>query len=402
MTHSVSIIGKKRKLMDDNDDNDDNDEKNNLKRQKVDLKIKKGQPPKKGNRIEMIPSYYFFIDGYRFIAPYNFEYKCFAKGRWFNRKIYDVMTKEFVAYDKIYYKKAIEIGKILVRDKKVNLDYIVKNGDWISHSIHRHEPAILNRKIEIVFEDDDIMVVNKPSGIAIHPCGKYRYNTLIYILYNQYQKQLFSAHRLDRVTSGLLILCKNKQITQKIAEKIRDRDMKKTYLAKVFGKFPEKDNNELITVNQPIKCKNHQKGIHEIHKDGKNALTQFKFISYDKENKTSLVECYPKTGRTHQIRLHLQYLGYPIINDVVYGGKLLNSDKNKNSWIPNSDEDKLILINNLKKHWNENCDECHTTLKEINGEIENIRMSKQQEICLHSLKYECNEFCYTVPNPYWY
>ena len=255
---------------------------------------------------------------------------------------------------------------------KVNLNYIVKNGDWISHKIHRHEPAVLNRKIQIVFENDDIMVVNKPSGVAIHPCGKYRYNTLIYILYNQYEKQLFSAHRLDRVTSGLLILCKNKQMAQNIAQKIRDRDMKKTYLARVHGKFPTKINHknqnqdqdqqeqkindnddkiEIISVNQPIKCKNHQKGIHEINKDGKEAMTEFKFISYNGE--TSLVECYPKTGRTHQIRLHLQYLGHPIINDVVYGGKCLNDNDNKrkNGWIPTENKDKLTLIDNIKKHW---------------------------------------------------
>ncbi len=369
-------------------------------------KQKKTHPPKKGHRIEKIPSYYFFLNGYRYIAPYNFEYRCFAKGRWFKREIYEVMITEFVAYDKIYYKNAILNGKILVCDKKVSLNYIIKNGDWITHYIHRHEPPILHSKIDIVTETDDLMIINKPSGIAIHPCGKYRYNTLIYVLYNELEKELYSAHRLDRVTSGLMLLCKNKEIAQKIGEKIRDRNIRKTYLARVKGKFPsklisenkeenkEEKDVEIITVNQPIQCKDHQKGIHEIHVNGKEALTDFKFISFN--GKSSLVECYPKTGRTHQIRLHLQYLGHPIVNDFVYGG----IESNNKHWIPQNEEDKSKLIDNIKKHWNNDCIECETILKEINGEHQVIRNSAP-EIWLHALKYECDDFSYSVPKPYW-
>merc|ERR1712228_755322 len=272
-------------------------------------------------------------------------------------------------------------------------DYIVKNGDWISHKIHRHEPPILHRKINIIEETDNILVINKPSGIAIHPCGKYRYNTLVYVLYNELQKELYSAHRLDRVTSGLMLLCKNKETAKAIGQKIRDRNMTKTYLARVKGKIPLrlKDKGkeaEIITVNQPIRCKNQQNGIHEIHQDGKEAVTHFKFLSFN--GQSSLVQAQPKHGRTHQIRLHLQYLGHPIVNDFNYGG----TEQSFQHWVPENKEEKSKLIDNLKNHWNEDCDECKTILKEINGEKTNIRNSAP-EIWLHALKYECDDFSFT-------
>merc|ERR1712062_213891 len=96
------------------------------------------------------------------------------------------------------------------------------------------------------------------------------------------------------------------------------------------------DDVGLITVHQPLRCVDHKTGQQEIHPDGKEAETSFKFISYDDESDSSLVECYPKTGRTHQIRLHLQYLGHPIVNDVCYGG----DDNNKTHWIPGNEEEK--------------------------------------------------------------
>ena len=386
----------KRPKIDSNDDDEGKCSKNKRKK-----KNKRGQPPTKGNRIEKIPSYYFFLNGYRYIAPYDFEYRCFAKGRWFKRTIYEVMTSEFVAYDADYYKNAILNGRILVCGNRVSLDYIVKNGDWISHKIHRHEPPILHREIKIIEETENILVINKPSGIAIHPCGKYRYNTLVYVLFNELQKELYSTHRLDRVTSGLMLLCKNKETAKRIGQKIRDRNMTKTYLARVKGKFPLSLNDEseckeaeIITVNQPIRCKNHQKGIHEIHEDGKEAVTHFKFLSFDGES--SLVQAQPKHGRTHQIRLHLQYLGHPIVNDFNYGGK----EQSFPHWVPEDEEEKSKLIDNLKKHWNDDCDECKTILKEINGEQTNIRNSAP-EIWLHALKYECDDFCFAAPMPDW-
>jgi len=395
-----------------------------LNRNQNQNKNKKGQPPTKGSRIEKLPSYYFFLNRHRYIAPYKFEYRCFAKGRWFERSIYEVMTTEFVAYDAAYYKRAIESGKILVRNEKVDLSYVIKNGDWIAHFIHRHEPPVLHREIEIVHEDNDIMVVNKPSGVAIHPCGKYRYNTLIYILYNEWEKELYCAHRLDRVTSGLLLLCKTKKMAQTLGKKIRDRSMKKTYVARVKGRFPRKqqqlqqpqtdtdtdehknenenesesDNEaELITVQQAIGCIDQQKGVHCIdEKEGKEAETQFRFLKYNAKDDSSLVYCHPKTGRTHQIRLHLQYLGHSICNDFAYGGE----EHPHRHWIPSAEQEKRELLEDLNKHYDEQCDECQTIVKEINGETSNIRNSAPQ-IWLHALKYECDEFSHSVPMPDW-
>jgi len=162
------------------------------------------------------------------------------------------------SYPRSYYESAIESGRILVSGQKVSCDYKVKGGDELTHTVHRHEPAVAladditlkdssestTPPINIVYEDDTILVVDKPATLPIHPCGGYNFNSLFEILSHwkpdKYgQGKLFTIHRLDRLTSGLVVIAKSSAIARELSKCISERDgCEKIYLARVKGKFP--------------------------------------------------------------------------------------------------------------------------------------------------------------------
>ena len=189
----------------------------------------------------------------RIVRPYPFTFATFAKQRWLGRSILDVYHSEFGSYPRSYYESAINEGRILVSGKQVSCDYLIAQHDELSHTVHRHEPAVAicdgtlgspgdKRMIEVVHEDEDIIVVDKPSTLPIHPCGGYNYNSLIHILAAQdptLKDRLSPIHRLDRLTSGLSIIAKKKDVAKKMGKCILDREhCEKVYLTRVRGKFP--------------------------------------------------------------------------------------------------------------------------------------------------------------------
>jgi 23S rRNA-/tRNA-specific pseudouridylate synthase len=126
---------------------------------------------------------YYFENGLRKVYPYDFTWTTNCKERWTNRTLYDIYSKEFTrAIRNLSLDHMISSGRIRVNDEIKDKNYLLKNGDKITHKHHRHEIPVTARKIKIIHEDDDFLVINKPSSIPIHPCGKYRYNSLINIL----------------------------------------------------------------------------------------------------------------------------------------------------------------------------------------------------------------------------
>ncbi|KND01530.1 RluA family pseudouridine synthase [Spizellomyces punctatus DAOM BR117] len=257
---------------------------------------------------------YYFEKGLRKVKPYKFVYQTYAKGRWQGRPIIEVFAKEFQDKPRDYYEKAICTGKILINNERISLDYVLRNGDLLSHSIHRHEPPISDQTVEIVYSDTDMLVVNKPSSIPIHPTGRYHHNTILHILRSPEfnYSNLFPVNRLDRLTSGLCLIARNKKRSQELMVEFQQRNVEKTYLCRVRGEFP----TEEIICEEPILTVSHKLGVNTVSPEGKECKTIFKRWSYN--GLTSVVECKPLTGRTHQIRVHLQYLGYPIANDPIY------------------------------------------------------------------------------------
>ena len=223
----------------------------------------------------------------------------------------------------------------------------MNNGDVISHTLHRHEPPVSGQAIGVVYEDDDMIVINKPAGVPVHPAGRYNYNSIIEIM--RAERGLgtnpLPCHRLDRLTSGIMVIGKNPKAAEKLSMQIQDHHVKKEYVARVIGEFPEGD----VVCEQPVMQISPKLGLNRARASGKNAKTVFKRLAYyppakpsirNRENGVdikseketirdskmewkakkghSVVRCLPVTGRTHQLRVHLQYLGHPISNDPIY------------------------------------------------------------------------------------
>lgn len=256
----------------------------------------------------------YIIDGdLRRTTPYFYTYMTYCKLRWRDRSLLDIFSNEFRLYPESYYIKALENGQVTLNGKKTNKDTIIRNGDLICHRIHRHEPPVSSRPVKIVYQDDKIVVIDKPSGVPVHPTGRYRHNTVTYILKKEHGLVVHPCNRLDRLTSGLMFLGKTAKAAENMVDQIKNREVTKQYIAKVVGEFPIDE----VTIDKPVYTYDPRVSLNIVdEKKGKEAKTAFKRLSYDGES--SIVLCKPYTGRTHQIRVHLQYLGFPIINDPIY------------------------------------------------------------------------------------
>ena len=234
-------------------------------------------------------------------------------------------------FSRVTIQRLIEEEKILVNNKKVKVSYKVQNEDSIT--IQEEEPKDIELKaqnipIEVIYEDNDIIVVNKPKGMVVHPANGNPDGTLVNAIMAICKDSLSGiggeirpgiVHRLDKDTSGLLIVAKDDKSHINLSEQLKNHEVKKTYIALVRGVVKENE----ATINMPIGRSSKDRKKMAVTKSGKNAITHFKVLQrYDKY---TLLEIVIETGRTHQIRVHLSEIGYPIIGDSVYSN-------GKNEW----------------------------------------------------------------------
>ncbi|KAF3923415.1 hypothetical protein ABW21_db0206290 [Orbilia brochopaga] len=262
-----------------------------------------------------IPPWYF-EGGFRRVKPYHYTYNTYCKERWRNKTIYDIYATEFRDRPQEYYRNAVLTGMISVNGKPTNsLDQVIRNGDIVTHTLHRHEPPVTDKPVTVVCETDDMIVINKPAGMPVHPAGRYHYNSVVEIMrFERGGWNPMPCNRLDRLTSGLMFIAKTKESSKSMMIQLQTRTIKKEYVAMVKGKFPEGD----VVVEQPILAISPKLGLNRVRADGKHAKTLFRRMSYNPAKDYSVVQCLPFTGRTHQIRVHLQFLGHPIANDPIY------------------------------------------------------------------------------------
>ena len=220
--------------------------------------------------------------------------------------------------------RLIEDGNILVNGKNAKVSYKIQENDKISVEIPEPKQIELKAQdipIEIVYEDSDIIVVNKPKGMVVHPANGNPDGTLVNAIMAICKDSLSGiggeirpgiVHRIDKDTSGLLIVAKNDNAHVKMSEQIKNHEVKKTYIALVRGVFKENE----ATIDMPIGRSTSDRKKMAINKNGKNAITHIKVLK--RFDKYTLLKVNIETGRTHQIRVHLSHIGYPIVGDYTY------------------------------------------------------------------------------------
>ena len=220
--------------------------------------------------------------------------------------------------------KLIEDGDVLVNGDVKKISYKVQAGDIIEVNISEPKETGIKAQaipLEIVYEDNDIIVVNKPKGMVVHPANGNPDGTLVNAIMAKCKGSLSGiggeirpgiVHRLDKDTSGILIVAKNDQAHINMRKQIKDRKVKKIYIALVKGSIAEEE----ATINMPIGRSTKDRKKMAVRKDGKEAITHFKVLKrYDKY---TLLEIKIDTGRTHQIRVHMAEIGHPVVGDSVY------------------------------------------------------------------------------------
>ncbi len=220
--------------------------------------------------------------------------------------------------------RLIEDGNILVNGKNAKVSYKIQENDKISVEIPKPKQIELkaqNIPIEIIYEDSDIIVVNKPKGMVVHPANGNPDGTLVNAIMAICKDSLSGiggeirpgiVHRIDKDTSGLLIVAKNDNAHVKMSEQIKNHEVKKTYIALVRGVFKENE----ATIDMPIGRSTSDRKKMAVNKNGKNAITHIKVLK--RFDKYTLLKVNIETGRTHQIRVHLSHIGYPIVGDYTY------------------------------------------------------------------------------------
>lgn len=221
-------------------------------------------------------------------------------------------------------KELVQAGEVLVNGKKSKVSYKVQKGDLIQVTVLPLEPLKLeaeNIPLDIVYEDEDIIVVNKPQGMVVHPAVGHPSHTLVNALLYHTRDLADSpegfrpgiVHRIDKDTSGLLMVAKNAAARESLEKQLAAKSNKRQYLAIVHGNFAEEEG----TIDAPIGRNPKDRKQMAVVEKGKSAVTHFKVL--EQYQGYSLVECQLETGRTHQIRVHMAYIGHPLAGDPLYG-----------------------------------------------------------------------------------
>ena len=223
----------------------------------------------------------------------------------------------------------IKDKNITVNGKATKSSYKIEENDEIAIEVPEAETTEIkpeNIKIDIVYEDSDIAVINKQAGLVVHPAHGHYSGTLVNaILYHIKDLSGINGeirpgivHRLDKDTSGLIVIAKNDKVHTALTEMFQEKKIKKTYLAILKGKLNKSEGKIVTQIGRDKNDRKKMTVIDDITK-GKNAITNYKVVSQN--NLFTLVKVNIETGRTHQIRVHMRHLGYPILGDSVYGRK---------------------------------------------------------------------------------
>ena len=239
-----------------------------------------------------------------------------------------LLADRFPELTRSYIQKMIRDGDVLANEKLIRASYKAAEGDVIHLELPEPEPLAIepeNIPLDILYEDADLLVVNKPKGMVVHPAAGHYSGTLVNGLMAHCKDDLSGingvlrpgiVHRIDKDTTGILIVCKNDMAHQSIAKQLYDHSITRKYHAIVYGNIKEEEG----TVNAPIGRSLKDRKKMGIVMDGKHAVTHYKVLKRLKKGFT-YIECQLETGRTHQIRVHMASIKHPLLGDDVYGPK---------------------------------------------------------------------------------
>ena len=240
----------------------------------------------------------------------------------------DVLLSKLIEISRSKITTLIKDGNILVNNNKIKTGYQTKLGDIITVNIVEKEMNALPEKmdLDIVYEDNDVIVVNKANGVVVHPAaGNYTGTLVNGLLYHADNLSTINGefrpgivHRIDADTTGLLMVAKNDFAHESLAKQLEEKSTYRIYQALVWGVI----NNETGTIDAPIgRDPKDRKKMAVVPENSKEAVTHFKVL--ERYKNATLIELKLETGRTHQIRVHMKYIGHPVVNDSVYSGKRL-------------------------------------------------------------------------------
>lgn len=189
----------------------------------------------------------------RTLRPYLFLFHTFIKLRWQNREILEVFTTEFGGREPEYFEEAIKRGCIQINNERVDIHYRLQDGDYLVHIVHRHEPSVPTTPIHILHDDSHIIALTKPAGIPVHPCGPHHYLSMLAIAHKELNidiRNLYPVHRLDRMTSGLILYAKCNDTANRLSQQMKANLVHKRYFALVEGEFPLCPNRSSQNINK--------------------------------------------------------------------------------------------------------------------------------------------------------
>ena len=236
-----------------------------------------------------------------------------------SQTLLEFLVSKFKYLSREEWAERITSGKVLVNGHGASPGQPLRAGDEVAYTTNAWEEPAVKTDYRVVYEDDQLLVVSKPAPLPVHAIGAYFRNTLMYLLRRDRPeaKDFHLVHRLDSETSGLIALVKDPRYLKKLQTQWRTPAVQKTYRAIVFGSFPS-GKKTLDAPIGPKKGSEIRMKLAVTDEEGYPSVTAFTLL--EAKGKFSLVEAKPMTGRTHQIRVHLEHLGFPIVGDKLYAG----------------------------------------------------------------------------------
>ena len=254
-------------------------------------------------------------------------YEYLVKDSDAGQRIDKLLSIQLTDFSRSYIQKLLSNRAVLIHGQPIKSNYKVKEGDYIQVEIP--EPEVLdvqpeNIPLDIVYEDTDILIINKPKGMVVHPAAGHYSGTLVNAILYHCQDDLSTingvlrpgiVHRIDMDTTGLLVICKNNMAHQSLAEQLKVHSITRRYTAIVYDNIPEDNGTIHKTIGRhPVDRKKQAVNV----RNGRDAITHYRVLERF-GGKYTMVECQLETGRTHQIRVHMASIHHPLLGDTVYG-----------------------------------------------------------------------------------